>query len=513
MGLVLTYLQAHSTLKTERDVVESEVRALRDSETQWKSKHLDLQNQHSIIQHQFDSTVKHRDTLLLECSQLQSQVESTQQSFSTLQGKLDLAVSDLATSTRVLQAVQAELKIALRRADDAERTQNDLQAEGTNLMRSLDEMRPKIVELTGVKLELGEKVDSLQYTIRSRDLAISHLESAVEELQEEKNEANKQWQDALASLEAERSAAQENSSELQKAYVDLQSELESSRANTLTLEAELAHHRQEAAHALDEVDRLTVSFQGQFEELSSLRRELDERKLAQDEEEHFLERAHNEIESLRGEVSLKDEEIERLRVAASSNTSPTSASRSLDDEMLSTLKQQHELDISAAQSQIRSLETTLFEAEARAHSLQKQVGALEAQMLQSRSASRAGRPSRPSSRALSHADLRRSSFTSLRPSNLSTSLSRSVFDIGLTPDTQHKRRISLSMLKARFDSEVASVASSGSRPPSRAPSPAISLPTVREPSLDPSPHNFRPQFLDESHVFWCHCCRGDLVVL
>jgi len=166
------------------------------------------------------------------------------------------------------------------------------------------------------------------------------------------------------------------------------------------------------------------------------------------------------------------------------------------------------LDLSAAQSQMRMLETSLFEAEARAHSLQKQVSALETQ---SRSASRAGMSSRPSSR-LSHADLHRPSFTSLRPSSLSTSLSRSVFDIGLTPETRHKRRISLSMLKARIDSEVASVVSS-SRPPSRALSPVRSLPTVREPSLelDSLPH--RPQFLDESHVFWCHSCRGDLVIL
>jgi hypothetical protein len=23
----------------------------------------------------------------------------------------------------------------------------------------------------------------------------------------------------------------------------------------------------------------------------------------------------------------------------------------------------------------------------------------------------------------------------------------------------------------------------------------------------------RPQFLDDSHVFWCHACSGDLVIL
>ena len=73
-------------------------------------------------------------------------------------------------------------------------------------------------------------------------------------------------------------------------------------------------------------------------------------------------------------------------------------------------------------------------------------------------------------------------------------------------ETLHKRKVSLSMLKARIDSEVKSVSS---QPPSRALSPVYS-------DTDPHPvaPHYRPQFLNETHdVFWCHSCNGDLVIL
>lgn len=459
-----------------------------------------------------------------EKSVLQSQANLAQKSLVEFQEKLTQAASDIATSTRQLQSAQTELKSANRRADDAEKTQKDLQAEGTNLMRSLDEMRPKIVELTAAKLELGEKVDGLEHALRNRDATIAQLESTVEEIREQKDETDKQWQEALELRENERSSAQDSSMELQKAYTELQAELDTLQTSLLSLEAERANHRQEAARRLDEIDRLVASSRAQADELASMRRELEERKHAQEEEQDYLERAHNEIESLRADVAAKNEELSHLRDAASASASPKDTSRSLDDEMLSSLRQQHALDMSAAQSNIRTLETSVFEAEAKVHSLQKHVSTLEDQLQQTRSVSRAaqrpfspGIPSRPSSRVLDHGDLRRASFGSHRSAgNLAPPLSRLAFDQGLTPETRHKRRVSLGMLKARIESEVAAAAV-GSHPPSRAVTPAPPLSTVREPiseEFSPPIHSFhRPQFLDESHVFWCHSCRGDLVVL
>lgn len=177
--------------------------------------------------------------------------------------------------------------------------------------------------------------------------------------------------------------------------------------------------------------------------------------------------------------------------------------------MLSSIKQQHAMDLSAATSQIRALENTIFDKDSLNHSLQKQINALEEQVSQFRSHSRLGVPSRPSSRAMEH-DTRRSSLHSHR-SNQPPPLSRTIFDHAMTPETLHKRQVSLSMLKARIESE----AKTTSTPPSRALSPVHSDGHSHKSfSNRPStPHLRQPQFLDESHVFWCHSCQGDLVIL
>ncbi|KAJ7150289.1 hypothetical protein C8R46DRAFT_500488 [Mycena filopes] len=380
-------------------------------------------------------------------------------------------------------------------------------------MRSLDEMRPKIVELTGVKLELGEKIDGLQHTLRSRDVTIGQLEADMDELRDQKEQADQRLQEVLSQREKDRSLAQASSGELQKAYADLREELDLSSDSIRSLEAERASHRQESVKRLEEIERLTATSNTQQDELSVLRQELEERRTDQDEEQDFLARAQNEIESLRSDIAVKDEEIERLREAVSS---PTVDDHSLDHELLSSLRQQHALDLSAAQSQIRALENSVFDAEAKSHALRKQVSALEDQVAQTRGAAhRAMSPSLPStSRPASRAASVRTNLGGGAPP-----LSRSVFDQNLTPETRHKRKVSLSMLKARIDSEVAAHALAhqhNSRPPSRALSPVQSVDGDERPATPPAhapPPFHRPQFLDDSHVFWCHACHGDLVIL
>jgi hypothetical protein len=133
-----------------------------------------------------------------------------------------------------------------------------------------------------------------------------------------------------------------------------------------------------------------------------------------------------------------------------------------------------------------------------------QVVTLEEQLAQLRSnypGQRVFSPilSRPSSRASD----RRISMGSRRSGPLP--LSRSVFDHAMSPETLHKRKVSLSMLKARIDSEVKPM-------PSQSPSRALS--PVHDSDTDSHLHLHRPQFLDETHdVFWCHSCNGDLVIL
>ncbi|THV06584.1 hypothetical protein K435DRAFT_483967 [Dendrothele bispora CBS 962.96] len=185
--------------------------------------------------------------------------------------------------------------------------------------------------------------------------------------------------------------------------------------------------------------------------------------------------------------------------------------------MLSSLKQQHALELSAAQSQIRSLETSLFEAEARSHTLTKQIATLEDQ-LGSRPPVRPfspSIPSRPSSRGAR-------GVAEQKPPYKPSGLSRPAYEQDLSPEIRHKRKTSLSMLKARIDSELsAAAARAASNPNSRALSPVHSVSSSERLSQQantnrsiPNLHqHVRPQFLDDSHIFWCSSCRGDLVIL
>jgi chromosome segregation ATPase len=442
---------------------------------------------------------------------LQSQVNASQEALTELQQKFTVAASELVSNARQLQNAQVDLRVANRRADDAEKTQQDLQSEGTNLMRSLDEMRPKIVELTGDKVELGNKIDSLEHALRTRDAMIAELENTVEEMRDQHEEASKQREGVTAQRQKEQSAAQASLNELQKAYSELQNELKATRTNLHSLEVERDNHYQEASRQLDEIDRLTVSSRAQADEVSSVTQQLEEHIHLEEEDRGFIERAQDEIELLRADLVSADEEIQRLRNAVSSAASSDGTPKSLDAEMLSALRQQHALDLSAAQSQIRSLETAVFDAQAKSHNLQKRVNTLEDQLATPpRSGSRTGRPLSPSSRPSSRAH-RTHHAGNLPP------LARSVFDIGLTPETLHKRRVSLSMLKARIDSELAAATSlvpSQALLPSLPKSRLSALSTVHEPgsrreSLD---HSFRRPQLDD-HIFWCSSCKADLIIL
>lgn len=497
---------------------------------------MDLQKQLSEINDARQGVVQEKRTL-------ESRLADQQKTISALQQAATQASSEFGATTRQLQTVQNELRVANRRVEEAERTQQELQAEGTSLMRSLDEMRPKIVELTDIKLELTEKINTLDNSLRERDGVIAQLESSMHELREQKEIVDEQLREVESLRENDRTTAQDNVAELQRGYTEMQNELDGALASVRELEIERSSHRQTAARQLEEIEKLASSGQSLKEEVASLRSELEERKLAEVEKEEFLERARTDVEVLRSEVASKDAEIEHLRVEASSTASlADQLSPSLNQEMVSSLKQQHALELSASQSQIRALQTTVFELEAKNHSFHRQISSLEDLVAQLRSVTAVNSnigmparispnrpmspPSRPSSRSRNHSDdLRRASFAR-KTSNATQPLpSQSIFGQNLSAETRHKRKVSLSMLKARIDSEVAAAATATSHPPSRAISPSLSLKDASKTGIlvahshdseeghEHSPSFKHPQFLDESHIFWCHSCRGELVVL
>jgi len=550
--------QVNASLKADRDKAETALKDRTAAAASLVAKVSELEGRSTANQKQLGSLTAEHQALRMDKTSLQSQIDDHLGTIAGLRKAADQSASAKESLDRQLQSSQVEKRNAVRRAEAAERIQQDLQNEGSSLMRSLDEMRPKIVELTNMKLELSEKLSSAEQAVRDRDGIIAQLESSLQTAQDQTESLITKLVDIETVREKDRSAAQETQDDLQKGYAELETELSDALASIRELEVERAGRRQLASKQLEELERIAATSQSLKEDVAALNQELEERKLAEVEQQDILERARTDIEALHADRMAKDQEIDQLRAELSTAaTSPSSPS--LDKEMMNALKQQHRLELSAAQSQIRSLQTSVFEAEARAHSFQRQLSQSEDQLAQLRalsspsaltalppqplsSASQSSllsphlatqivldHPPRPSSRARNNSeDLRRTSLTLTQQrrgsSNNNLPLGAAqhpAFGTNLSPETRHKRKVSLGMLKARIDSEMMAAAA-GCVPPPRVASPlhaevverGSSLPRM-DPHATNSVHNShkRPQFLDESHIFWCHSCRGELVVL
>ncbi|KAG9314002.1 hypothetical protein JVU11DRAFT_4780 [Chiua virens] len=370
--------QSHATIKTEKVNLESQLRLKTESEADWKARHTSLEADHAM---------------------LQGHLNSTKAAVKQLQQKLGELASDVTSSDRTLQNTQGELRTALRRAEGSEKTQKDLQAEGTRLMQSLEEMRPKIVELTSVKVELMEQIEKLEHEKRSRDTLISRLEIALSEGTEREAEAAKLRKESDMLREKDKHSLQQSVADLQRGYSLLEAELQSAQATVKTFETERTRMRQTEVRQADLGNRMTAEARRREEEISQLESVLASSRKNEADQSQLIVHYRTEIEVLQSELVAKEEELESVQKTPSA---PEDGLRSLDDEMLSALKQQHAIELSSSQSQIRALETAVFEAQDKAHRFQRQIHILEDQ-LAPRSVSRAtARPfspgGRPSSR-------------------------------------------------------------------------------------------------------------------
>lgn len=222
-----------------------------------------------------------RDSLISEKFSLQHQVEKAEHSNQELRGMLDHASSELAVHTRQRQTLQGDLRSATRRADEAEKIQKDLQLEGTNLMRSLNEMRPKIVELTLEKLNLTEKAESLQLALRERENAIDELTSSLNDAHGEIDKMNDHWQQKLSQHEKEHAQTVAASSETQTAHAELQDQLDDALQSLRNLESQRASQRQELVRNSSEIEKLNATITGQKDELSAVIKELEDQRISE----------------------------------------------------------------------------------------------------------------------------------------------------------------------------------------------------------------------------------------
>lgn len=473
-------------------------------------KYSDLQTSFATIKEDLSSVNSERDSLLSLKETLTIQVRTAERTTADLESKLGQSTSELSNLARQLDSTQAELRSAIRKADDAEHTQQSLQGEARGLMDSLNELRPKVVALTGEKLELSEKVDQLTRSVTQRDASISELESLLDQLQQTNSEAQARYDQLVKERDSETATTEKSIAVLQQSYDDLQQQYADTVASSRELEADRSRQRQIAIRQQEEIDNLQIDKRAQNEEISTLQERLEERQRAEEDTQRMLEELQAEVESLRSDLAAKEDEISRVRQAAAS---PSTLPPNLNDEFQSALKQQYDLELSSAQSTIRNLESSIYEAESRELQLQKQLASMEDELVQLRSITKTQKAHafarRDSFSRRASDDLRRPSFTSNRSDSIGRLQSSKSIDQGLPLATRHQRHVSLAMLQARMFSEAEAASlhlasKSGSPTHGQASFASVSSSTYQL---------RRPQFLDESHVFWCASCKGDLIVL
>ena len=516
--------------KAEKDEVFQKYTTLLDREKALRAERDSLAGAVSMLESKVRTLQTENERLHLSNDKLAVEAKKNGDSLTEVSRKLSVEGGKAALQEKKIKTLQAELAAANRHAEEAEHAHKGLQNENVGLMASLNEMRPRVMALTEEKLSLTEHIEKLEESRYALEATVSNLEVAAEEARAryEALEAEK------LAIEARRDGDQNGMAQEidrhQQALSQVEEELQSALRSVKELESERASHRQAVERYQEEMDRLDAELAELRAQCTTLQDEFAMAQNAREQDAAMLEeshavvnRANAEVEALRNDLYSKEEELEQLKAEFNVSSAKTPRghrrSSSLGEEMFES---DGTFVLSAARSKIRNLESTVFQEQAKAHNLRKQVSSLEEELHRLRRLPRSQQASAYSP-ATSNVDL-----------PVTT-----VLDSALPPDVRHKRKISLSMLKARIDSEAALWHATGgfgvSPRSSRArmlPStldtmeetnetePGETVPLRREPgpsgtSSLPLKRVERPlpQFLDDSHVFWCSCCKGDLVIL
>ncbi|KAH8119958.1 hypothetical protein DFH11DRAFT_20706 [Phellopilus nigrolimitatus] len=136
--------QSHDKLKNDHKELQRDLGSKMTTGEELQKSIATLGDKLRSSEDELSDIASERDTLAAANDTLTSQLQANEQSVVELELKFSQAVSDLSAVTRQFETSQVELRTTLERAEDAEKAQHDLQEEGLGLMRSLDEMRPKI---------------------------------------------------------------------------------------------------------------------------------------------------------------------------------------------------------------------------------------------------------------------------------------------------------------------------------------------------------------------------------
>ncbi|KAF8604026.1 hypothetical protein BDV93DRAFT_472434 [Ceratobasidium sp. AG-I] len=499
--------QLAAKLKTERETIESRCNAAEETIQNWQRRFTELETAHGLLRSEHSALKTSHESLESAQNGLNARLEGLEKE---LEQAANAARDTNAAHSSTTQQLNEALALAARGAS-TEAALAGLQAENEGLLANLAEMRPKIVELTEAKLTLGETIDARNNSIREYEAQLKTLESELGEAHSRAEASGGRAGAAASQASAlEEQLAQEKLavSEAYAAYEELQTrfslvdqQMKAAESVREDLQTRAEQNEIRAAQSDADLERRT-------REVTSLLEEMEARNRETAELRNFLERSRADVDAANNEITIREDELSRLRLHGSK--SPQHNPVTLASETM-------ELELSTMRSRIRALEAEAFEAQSREHALQRQLAKLHEEAEQfgiSVPGKRRGQLGTSSHRTSGEQENTRSGVGSAHagtPSSTTPANRLSVLDASLTPETRHKRAVSLNMLRARIISEMASGAS-GVSPNIRLASVGEEQSSVRH-SFDGPSNNLVNGADDEAHVFWCSACEGELVVL
>jgi len=534
-GTDWVYLQTLSQSNKEKDILQDKLNASSNRENALQGQNHELATLHKEMTSTIAALTAERDSHTTLIGTLTAQHSEATSALQNLRTNLTSQTVKLTDLEYRLQHAQSDAQSAFRRAEDAERSHKNLQNENVGLMASLNEMRPKLVELTEEKLNLTDRVGTLEAQKRELQAAVGKIEEVLDEARAQVEVLTQEREKGQSAKASEVERLKREAEETKTRATQVEDELQGALASVRDLEAERGIHRQAVERYQHEMDRLDAELAALRVQMGTLQGEAVEAQAryeqalaAFEDTRVVLEGANTEVESLRGDLVAREEEVARLReklAAASTAPEPSTKSggvrkASLSQEILAV---EESIDLSAAKSRVRALEAEVFDKQATAHTLQKRIQELEHELSTrprvlvpknpanghtTRTYVPHSQPPFPKPKTSSSASQHSNTSEKTNGHAYSATLTANTIDDGLAPEQRHKRRVSLHMLKARIEGESTPRASRGVS--------ALEPTEEGDEQLDmegPKTARSRPQFMDENHVFWCSCCRGDLVVL
>lgn len=332
------------------------------------------------------------ESLRADAAQSEQGKQEAEEGWETSKGAVEEAQALLLSVTSELQktkeevlALESTLKGVHDEAVGTTAAKIDVESQNTLLQSSLDALKTQLDTLAASKASLEDQLVGVQHILKEKEVALDEFEKTTTKEVEAANTIVRDRNVALSAAVRKASKSERELLAIMAAGNERNEELDKLRSTISGLESEVARLRTGAEASATQVAALTDELERHVSEVEVLKGELGARKEETEEANRALEELKDVFARAQEELATKDAEIEEVRTTTQSpiihlDGTPDPSSHPYDREYVDQLLQHHELDLSGARGQIRSLEERIFAAEDAGYRMNKLNGDLKMQV-------------------------------------------------------------------------------------------------------------------------------------